>query len=203
MKRILRLLIILPLLIWVACEDESKGDEQEDFIFNENVMECGLVENVYTFYNNDGTVETSNTTNCEWDGLTRTCYENGELQNQDTFNEYGKPIELFYPTFGWRVTLEYAEGWKQLSYTLVDSLGDTLAYEYSVWDNLTRTEYRTNGRTSISTYRSNDYSMIRRDDYNIDGELVWTNLSELEESLTITPVTLEFSTIIFFTDWFV
>ena len=33
MKRILRLLIILPLLIWVACEDEKSSNSDEDTLY--------------------------------------------------------------------------------------------------------------------------------------------------------------------------
>ena len=162
--------------MWISCEDS--GDSKEDFIINENIVECGMVEHVNTFYNDDGTVGTYNVKNSEWDGLTRTEYVNGELNYQITYNEYGNPIEeLYYPS-GRRVTREYADGWKQLSRTSVDSSGDTSSYRYSVWDNLTRTEYRTNGQTSIWTYSPNYYTFIRKDDYNIDGELIWTNLHE-------------------------
>jgi len=61
MKRILRLLIILPLLIWIACEDEKSSNSDEDTLYeyelhsNNRVSSLLMTESEYiNWVSNDG-----------------------------------------------------------------------------------------------------------------------------------------------------
>ena len=85
--RFLPLLFILPLLLWVGCEDDSSEstsiDGSSEYTFINEWFRCKILS--YTRESSDGTVLENYTYN--WNGLTAT----DENNDVDTFNEYGFP----------------------------------------------------------------------------------------------------------------
>ena len=129
MKRFLPLLI-LPLLLWVGCEEET-----EDFTFIEEWVECKRLTSELNYEDNESWGENDEYVH-NWSGNTEEILRNGELSYTHVYNEYGKIIRSLYPS-GSEYHYEIFDKWKTLSEIRIDASGDTSYVNHWEWDGLT------------------------------------------------------------------
>jgi hypothetical protein len=135
-----KLLLILPLLFWIGCEDES-----EEFSLVDEWIKCAYLSIDF----DDGT-----TTSYEyiWDGLSVDIYRNGSLFESHLHNNYGSTLYREYDD-GWKYYYEY-DGWKITRSITINTNGDTTNDNSTyTWDGLTVT-YQSGGLYYTKTHNS-------------------------------------------------
>ena len=178
MKRFLPLLI-LPLLLWVACEQET-----EDFTFIEEWVECKrlttefIYEDIESWGENDEYVH-------NWSGYTEEILKNGELSYTHVYNEYGKIIRSLYPS-GSEPHYDIFDKWKTLSEIRIDASGDTSYVNHWEWDSLTVDINRDLlwddlPPFPLRKYHFNEFGRLL-EAYNIENDsIVWHRVWEYED----------------------
>ena len=147
-----KLLLIIPLLIWVACEDKSEDESKEPFSLVDEWVRCpriGLVSNY-----EDGTTKTLD---YQWDGLSMDTYIDGSLYSLSLYNNYGSELYRERVDIGTKYYSEYDDGWKLTRYFSIEDNGDTATNRTYTWEGLTRTRY---DGENIYTQTHNSYGNI-------------------------------------------
>ena len=147
-----KLLFILPLLLWVACEDDSS-----EYTFINEWFRCKILS--ITTESSDGTI-LENTYN--WNGLTATD-ENNEVE---TFNEYGFSTRFTNSDSSTIYITNYIDKWKPVQEIIIDE-GDTAIIWNYEWDGLTRTDDYSGG---LTTYEYNEFGKLLRREQTLDDE---------------------------------
>lgn len=156
------LLLILPLLIFISCEEIKDlifSDDGEDDFFNNEWVECKILS--IKDIDADGNI--TRDILHDWSGNSEVFYYNAEAQIYFEFNDYGIMTyrESYYN--GRKSYYEIFDKWKLLTHTSTDSLGDTLSYIEFSWDGLT---------SESSGFNSDNDLIIRTNKYNIYGRLL-------------------------------
>ena len=181
MKRFLPLLIILPLSLWVSCEEKT-----EDFTFIEEWVKCKNLTSELIFEDSEsmgGNYEYV----YNWSGNTVEVLKNGELNYTYVYNEYGQIIRSLYHSSGSETYYEIFDKWKTLSETSIDASGDTSNINYWEWDGLSVDIYRDSPTDhappyQIRKYFFNEFGRLL-EAYNIDenDSIVWHRVWEYED----------------------
>ncbi len=125
-----KLLLILPLLFWIGCEDES----EESFSLVDEWVECAYLSLDYVY--EDGTTRTYDYI---WDGLSMDRYKDGSLYDSRLYNNYGRYLYRG-DVDGNKYYYEYDDGWKTTRNITIDAYGDTTDDNSTyTWDGLTVT----------------------------------------------------------------
>ena len=166
-----KVLLILPLLLWVACEDSDEG-ESGDYIFTEfsDVFVMNSTLRIISFSDSSRREIES-----EWDGLNEIRFEVNDGV-RDTiglfiYNEYGIIIKQEYSN-GYSIINEYFDGWKLISSISIDEMGDT-TFLYNEWesDGLTVTN-------PYARYRYNEYGSVVANYHEEYGDWINHTLSD-------------------------
>ena len=186
-----KILLILPLLFWLGCEDES----EESFSLVDEWVRCADLSTVLTPEGG-----TTSTYDYIWDGLSVDVYSNGSLYESRLYNNYGMILYMGYVEWN-KYYYEYDDGWKMTRSITIDANGDTLDDNSTyTWDGLTLTSissgishtriHNSYGRTLLSirtdstgqelsrseyTYQEDGIRMLDYKYYD-DNELIWTNI---------------------------
>ena len=179
MKCFLPLLIILPLLFWSACEEET-----EDFTFIEEWVECKRLTTEFIYEDNESWGENDEYVH-NWSGDTEEILKNGELSYTHVYNEYGKIIRSLYPS-GSETHYEIFDKWKTLSEIRIDASGDTSYVNHWEWDSLTVDINRDLlwddlPPFPLRKYHFNEFGRLL-EAYNIENDsIVWHRVWEYED----------------------
>ena len=179
MKRFLPLLIILPLLFWSACEEET-----EDFTFIEEWVECKRLATEFIYEDNESWGENDEYVH-NWSGDTEEILKNGELSYTHVYNEYGKIIRSLYPS-GSETHYEIFDKWKTLSEIRIDASGDTSYVNHWEWDSLTvdiNRDFLWDDLPPfpLRKYHFNEFGRLL-EAYNIENDsIVWHRVWEYED----------------------
>ncbi len=147
-----KLLLVIPLLIWVACEDDN--NDNSDYSFVNEWINCKQLS-YQTEYDDGFQIGAT----FVWDGNSSMRYNNwGDLIDTYTYNEYGIPLISASQT-GIVWNYEIIDKWKLSEEVTVDENGDTLTFCSYTWDGLTQYEdcHEANHINSVVTY--NEYGM--------------------------------------------
>jgi len=126
-----KLLLILPLLFWIGCEDES----EEPFSLVDEWVECAYLSLDYSY--EDGTTDSYEYI---WDGLSMDIYRNGSLYVSRLYNNYGRYLYIGYVD-GNKYYYEFDDGWKITRSITINTNGDTTNDNSTyTWDGLTLSE---------------------------------------------------------------
>ena len=125
-----KILLMLPLLFWLGCEDES----EESFSLVDEWVQCARLSLDIEY--DDGTTATYD---YQWDGLSVDVYRDGSLYSFRLYNNYGSQLYNEYVD-GYKYYYEYEDGWKMTRSITIDAYGDTLVDNSTyTWDGLTLT----------------------------------------------------------------
>jgi len=150
-----KLLLILPLLFWLGCEDEKEEvDNKSDFEFVNEWVQCKTLS--MTDNRTDGSYDYEVIYN--WDGNSYETQTNGERGYSGERNEYGITIRSESP--GGTIMYQFIfDKWKVSENGWINEYGDTTAvYTYS-WDGLTATQNSNNENHHNSIITYNDYGL--------------------------------------------
>ena len=155
MKRFLPLLI-LPLLIWIACDDtDNDTNDNSDYSFVNEWVECKQLS--ITTNHVDGSQYGATIV---WDGNSSMGYDNeGTLTETSTYNEYGFQLLHTAVSLGWVWNYTIIDKWKLSETVTVDENGDTLGFCTYTWDGLTQYQdcHEANHHNFVATH--NEYGM--------------------------------------------
>ena len=154
-----KLLFILPLLLWVGCEDDSSEstsiDGSSEYTFINEWFNCKISS--YTTQSSDGTVLGDF---YNWNGLTAT-YGNNEVE---TFNEYGFTTRYTNSDSSTIWIYNYIDKWKLVQEIFISD-GDTVLNWNYEWDGLTRIDDYSGG---LTTYEHNEFGKLLRREQTLD-----------------------------------
>ena len=168
-----KILLILPLLIWLGCEDENDFEG-----FNEAWVECKQTylnwsqESLQTEFS-DYSYQSS-TFEYQWDGLEVSVNGTDGTQSTQRFNEYGMMIESVHPQDNGETLVilnEYLDKWKLIK-TLTISGVDTLGNQEYSWDGLFQSSFYDNTEKIRNTSLYNEYGRILENvSFDEDGDI--------------------------------
>ena len=134
MKRFLPLLIILPLLIWVGCED----DTETPFPFSDEFVKHRLISWTSYSYTSDMDTSFNSSLNITWNGLNAIWNgnsDNGQFISYRMFNEYGSITQRLEDSTNYDLYTYLDDGWRLSSHTVFRN-DETVSSENYIWDGL-------------------------------------------------------------------
>jgi len=170
-----KILLILPLVFWLGCEEEEEEFFVDAWVECKNVSvkitdaEGNIIQDIYN----------------DWSEKSTVFYDFGEAMKYLEFNDYGilTYSERYYN--GRKDYYEIFDKWKVLISTGTDSLGDTLSYVEFSWDELTQesSSINSNNDLIICTVKYNEYGK-QLDTYCTNtnsGDILWRQTHEFLE----------------------
>ena len=149
-----KILLMLPLVFWIGCEEEK--DEAENVFegFSEAWVECKMVKihNVHETFDTplyDYDYDSLIVAEAEWNDLSAFWTRSDGLYNSSyVFNEWGQVLSYEVIGNNYQQLYEYQDKWKEtkrigISYYYGDE-GDTMYTEDSSWDGLLQTKHTIN-----------------------------------------------------------
>ncbi len=152
-----KLLLIIPLLIWVSCEDDNNESinpetAENDYAFVNEWVECKRISTTELL--EDGQVLDENIIN--WNGNIAT-YSTGAIEH---YNEYGFVTRHIPPDSSFSFIWNYIDKWKFISQYYLDENGDTTsALDNIEWNGLVRKIYGYE-KSDSSTVVYNEFGRI-------------------------------------------
>ena len=158
-----KLLLIIPLLIWVACEDEDNESDslEDDFQFVNEWVACKRIST--TELSEDGQVLDEYIIN--WNGNIAT-YSTGVIEH---YNEYGLATKFIAADSSFSFIWNYIDKWKFISQYSLDENGDTTdAIDNIEWNGLVYKKYNNaygHEKSDSSTVVYNEFGRVLINEY--------------------------------------
>ena len=174
-----KLLLIIPLLIWVACEDEDNESDnlEDDFQFVNEWVECKKIST--TEFSEDGQVLNENIIN--WNGNICT-YSTGAIEH---YNEYGLPTKFIPSDSSYIYNRNYIDKWKLISEYGIDENGDTNNVIDFEWNGLTCTWTDNNNNDDLTYNYTEVYNefgkLLSREMISNLGEYSYSEIEYMED----------------------